>query len=831
MIRNLTNNILRSVCKNSNTTTKLYQNSGSRALFSTTPFSSTSKRLYTTNSNNSLGDILESPLVYDMKSFMKYRSEKGLVLTNDQWLEILKKRAGAGLPNYVNFEVLNVTDKGVLAQMKVHKHHMAVNGYIHAASIIALADTSTGFGAFTKLPLGALGFTTIELKSNFIGTAVEGALLECNAELVHAGKSTQVWDATIKDLDLFKLCFTKYKQYYSPQYPPLLRYALEYNNPIVSQYLIQLGYFINNPLLKTGVNNIESEYIEYCCEYNLFDLLKIFGELNLKNDKQLYYLNQAAIRKSFVNGNIEVIDYLFNNFLFKDRFYPNASGVVLEYLSDFDILSFSYVNNHTLFLYIYELVFSFKRINHQNILQIVDQLIPAKDRQDKLKTFQYLYNNHSFSKIEILKFFDQSFKCGSLEIYQFLQTNQKELYIEFNKRSFDICTIKGSFQSKDKLKELIKNGHSLSLKCLFKSMKQKYPFEIFAFIFKKIENSSIITSLSKLITKSFYNERNDILLFLYGQGFQIKDNDLNQGVPFYLLGSSDQKLPILKTMIEVFKCNILFFETTLKSAANSGSIKLLTYLYPIISKNVLNHGGKFKFRDVNISPNFHREVVTFLIDNQYPFDKEDLERSVNYIESFQLLFQHLISTENLNPTKLLMNPKIFDLSHPKFIKWLKKQEFLDLSQLSQIINFSLVLEKSITNLSSVKYLLSNFKFSQLSSQVGRCQNIHTIKYLIENQDKFLKPISWDSIFHHSLYDGCLDILDFIYKNAKCSINPEDIKWAIQRKANQTVDFIISHSSEIVKKINISNEYVDPNFFNLFLKEKHGFSTHILLNKK
>jgi len=78
----------------------------------------------------------------------------------------------------------------------VRKEVMAPNGFLHAASVIALADTSCGYGCVALLPEGARGFTTIELKSNFVGTAREGAIY-CRATPVHVGRTTQVWDAVV----------------------------------------------------------------------------------------------------------------------------------------------------------------------------------------------------------------------------------------------------------------------------------------------------------------------------------------------------------------------------------------------------------------------------------------------------------------------------------------------------------------------------------------------------------------------------------------------------------------------------------------------------------
>ncbi|WP_456823034.1 PaaI family thioesterase [Bradyrhizobium sp. USDA 4502] len=75
--------------------------------------------------------------------------------------------------------------------------HFSPHGLLHGASIVALADTACGFGCLASLPDGAIGFATGELKINFIGAAREGGM-SCEARLVHAGRTTQVWDAEIR---------------------------------------------------------------------------------------------------------------------------------------------------------------------------------------------------------------------------------------------------------------------------------------------------------------------------------------------------------------------------------------------------------------------------------------------------------------------------------------------------------------------------------------------------------------------------------------------------------------------------------------------------------
>ncbi len=111
------------------------------------------------------------------------------------------------LPDYMGVEVLAVEQNGLRARMTLQPHHLAPNGFLHAASVVTLADTCCGYGCIAHLPDGAQSFTTVELKSNHLGTAREGAI-ECHAVAVHLGKTTQVWDATVtaagKTIALFR---------------------------------------------------------------------------------------------------------------------------------------------------------------------------------------------------------------------------------------------------------------------------------------------------------------------------------------------------------------------------------------------------------------------------------------------------------------------------------------------------------------------------------------------------------------------------------------------------------------------------------------------------
>ena len=102
------------------------------------------------------------------------------------------------LPGLVGVEIVEVREGAVSSRLKIRQDLLAPNGFLHAATVITLADTSAGYGTIAHAPEGASGFTTIELKTNFLGTVLEGAL-RCEATAVHIGRTTQVWDAVVSD--------------------------------------------------------------------------------------------------------------------------------------------------------------------------------------------------------------------------------------------------------------------------------------------------------------------------------------------------------------------------------------------------------------------------------------------------------------------------------------------------------------------------------------------------------------------------------------------------------------------------------------------------------
>lgn len=120
-------------------------------------------------------------------------------LRRDVSIDVLNARSANRLPGWFGLEVVRLDERELAMQLRIQPQMLAPNGFLHAATVIALADTACGFATIAHLPEESESFTTIELKCNFLGTATEGTL-EAVARGAHLGRTTQVWDATVSEV-------------------------------------------------------------------------------------------------------------------------------------------------------------------------------------------------------------------------------------------------------------------------------------------------------------------------------------------------------------------------------------------------------------------------------------------------------------------------------------------------------------------------------------------------------------------------------------------------------------------------------------------------------
>ncbi len=133
------------------------------------------------------------------------------ILRSEVSVTSLNARGSGHLPAWFGIEVVSIEPGRLRARLPIRPEMLAPNGFLHAATVIALADTSAGYATMAHLPVGADGFTPVELKTNFLGTLTEGVLL-CTASAVHSGRTTQVWDAEVTGEDGRRLALLRCTQ-------------------------------------------------------------------------------------------------------------------------------------------------------------------------------------------------------------------------------------------------------------------------------------------------------------------------------------------------------------------------------------------------------------------------------------------------------------------------------------------------------------------------------------------------------------------------------------------------------------------------------------------
>ena len=119
---------------------------------------------------------------------------RGFQALADMLIEAGKEK----LPGHLGLELIEITEGGAVMRCYIGQQHFAPHGYLHGGLIMSIADTVAGYGCLGNLPDGGISFTTIEAKTNFLGTIRQGAIL-AKGIMIHGGRTTQVWDVEVAD--------------------------------------------------------------------------------------------------------------------------------------------------------------------------------------------------------------------------------------------------------------------------------------------------------------------------------------------------------------------------------------------------------------------------------------------------------------------------------------------------------------------------------------------------------------------------------------------------------------------------------------------------------
>ena len=104
-----------------------------------------------------------------------------------------------GVARTLGMRIVSITKKKVVAEMPVDERHMNRNGRVNGGALMAFADAMGAMGTVANLPPGHMT-TTLESKTNFFAAGA-GPLITGISKPLHIGRSTNVWQTTLKNAD------------------------------------------------------------------------------------------------------------------------------------------------------------------------------------------------------------------------------------------------------------------------------------------------------------------------------------------------------------------------------------------------------------------------------------------------------------------------------------------------------------------------------------------------------------------------------------------------------------------------------------------------------
>jgi len=104
-----------------------------------------------------------------------------------------------GTAKIFGVRLLSVTKKRVTAEMPIKARHLNRSGIVNGGALMAFADALGATGTVANLPPDHRT-TTLESKTNFFAAGV-GPVLKAVSKPLHIGRTTMVWQTTIRNAD------------------------------------------------------------------------------------------------------------------------------------------------------------------------------------------------------------------------------------------------------------------------------------------------------------------------------------------------------------------------------------------------------------------------------------------------------------------------------------------------------------------------------------------------------------------------------------------------------------------------------------------------------
>lgn len=112
---------------------------------------------------------------------------------------MLEQSLSVGMGRSLGIRLKKLSRRRLDAEMPVNESHINRSGRVNGGLIMAFADVLGAMGTVANLPEG-YRTTTLESKTNFFA-AGEGDVLAATTVPLHIGRTTMVWQTTVKNPD------------------------------------------------------------------------------------------------------------------------------------------------------------------------------------------------------------------------------------------------------------------------------------------------------------------------------------------------------------------------------------------------------------------------------------------------------------------------------------------------------------------------------------------------------------------------------------------------------------------------------------------------------
>jgi len=128
---------------------------------------------------------------------------------------MIEQSLSMGMGRALGIRLKKLSRRRIDAEMAVKEDHINRSGRINGGALMAFADVLGALGTLANLPDG-YRTTTLESKTNFFSGG-DGAKLLATTLPLHIGRTTMVWQTTVKNLDGTKVAIVTQTQIVIPK--------------------------------------------------------------------------------------------------------------------------------------------------------------------------------------------------------------------------------------------------------------------------------------------------------------------------------------------------------------------------------------------------------------------------------------------------------------------------------------------------------------------------------------------------------------------------------------------------------------------------------------